>query len=127
MALLKQIEFKIKESFFFIFQLFLKKGKPDIEIPNGHDLQKILILRPDRIGDTVCSFPLIDSLIESFPQLKISIFASSKNYPLIKNDPRFDKIFIYRRNIFRDIKEVFAIRREKYKCINTDRSWQKKI
>jgi len=49
--------------------------------------------------------------------LKISIFASSKNYPLIKNDPRFDKIFIYRRNIFRDIKEVLAIRREKYQYV----------
>lgn len=117
MNFIKQIEFKIKDGFFFISQLFLKKGKPDSEILNGNKLHKILILRPDRIGDTVCSFPLIDSLRQSFPQIKISIFASSKNYSLIKNDPRFDKIFIYRRNIFRDIMEVLAIRREKYECL----------
>lgn len=117
MNFFKRIEFKIKDSFFYIFQLLLKKGKTDFKIPDGNKLRKILILRPDRIGDTVCSFPLIDSLRESFSQLKISIFASSKNYPLIKNDPRFDKIFIYRRNIFRDIREVFAIRREKYECV----------
>lgn len=117
MDLLKQMEFKFKEFFFFVFQLFLKKGKTEIRIPNGENLNEILILRPDRIGDTVCSFPLIDSLKKSFPRLKISIFSSSKNYPLIKNDPRFDKIFIYRRNIFRDIKEVLAVRREKYECV----------
>ncbi|RKX19438.1 MAG: hypothetical protein DRP51_07420 [Candidatus Zixiibacteriota bacterium] len=117
MDFLKQIEFKIKDGFFFIFQLFLKKGKNDFKIPDGNTMRKILILRPDRIGDTVCSFPLIDSLRESFPHLKISIFASSKNYPLIKNDPRFDKIFIYRRNIFQDIREVMAIRREKYESV----------
>ncbi len=117
MNFLKQIEFKIKDGFFFIFQLLLKKGTADYKIPDSKQLNKILILRPDRIGDTVCTFPLIDSLKENFPELKISIFASSKNYLLIKHDPRFDKIFIYRRNIFRDIKEVFAIRREKYQCV----------
>ncbi|MCP4705047.1 MAG: glycosyltransferase family 9 protein [candidate division Zixibacteria bacterium] len=117
MNLLKQIEFKIKEGFFFVFQLFLKKGKSDYIIPDSNKFQKILILRPDRIGDTVCTFPLIDSLKENFPQMKISIFASSKNYSLIKNDPRFDKIFIYRRNILRDIKEVMAVRDEKYDCV----------
>ncbi len=114
---LKKIELKVKDTFFYLFQLFLKKGKVESGILDGRNLRNILLLRPDRIGDTVCSFPLIDSLLKSFPQIKISIFASSKNYPLIKDDPRFERIFIYRRNIFRDINEILRIRRAKFECV----------
>ena len=117
MSWLKQIEFKVKDSFFFLFQIFLKNGSKEKPVLEGQKLKEILLLRPDRIGDTVCSFPLIDSLKKSFPQIKISIFASSKNYPLIKNDPRFDKIFIYTRNSFRDIIEVRRIRKLRFACI----------
>lgn len=46
--------------------------------------------------------------------MRMSIFASPKNYGLIKNDPRFDKIYVYRRNIIRDIATVMKIRKERY-------------
>jgi ADP-heptose:LPS heptosyltransferase len=116
MTLFKRIEFGIKAVFFAVFKIILRKGNALSKIDAG-SMEHILILRPDRIGDTVCSFPLIDHLLKNFPRMKMSIFASPKNISLIKTDPRFEKIFIYRRNILRDIKEVIKVRKQRYDCI----------
>jgi len=114
MTFRKKTEFKIKAAFFGFFQAFFRKGNPE-KIPlDGKDIKKAIILRPDRIGDTVCSFPLIDHLKRNFPDMKISIFASPKNYGLIREDPRFEEIYIYRRNIIRDIATVRRIRKKNY-------------
>jgi len=114
MTIWKKIEFKIKAAFFAIFRTLFRKGNPARVPVDGTAIKRALILRPDRIGDTVCSFSLIDHLIKNYPNMKLSIFASPKNYGLIKNDPRFENIYIYRRNIFKDIARVFSIRKENY-------------
>ncbi len=116
MDLFKRIEFGIKAVFFAIFKVILREGKSLSQI-DGSKMERVLILRPDRIGDTICSFPLIDYLLRKFPRMKLSIFASPKNISLIKTDPRFEKIFIYRRNILSDIMEVIKVRRQKYDCV----------
>ncbi|MBN2226474.1 MAG: glycosyltransferase family 9 protein [candidate division Zixibacteria bacterium] len=114
---LKPLEFRIKAAFFALFRVFLKKGRAGLTPLDGSRLRSVLFLRPDRLGDTICSFPLIDEVKRRFPQVKIGILASDRNIALIRNDPRFDKIFIYRRSIFKDIKEVGAIRKEKFGCV----------
>lgn len=117
MSRLKPLEHKIKAVFYWLFRFFFKKGTAEFNPLDGTKINKVIILRPDRIGDSICSFPLIDSLRRKFPNMKISIFASPKNFGLIKNDPRFDKIFIYRRNILLDIREVLHIRRQRYDAV----------
>ncbi len=114
MTLFKTIEFKIKALFFQLFRLLLEEGDKGRIPLDGRKIIKVLFLRPDRIGDTVCSFPLMDHLQKSFPQMRFAIFASTKNYGLVKEDPRFEKIYIYRRNLWHDIREVKSARRENY-------------
>ncbi len=114
MTFRKKVEFKIKAAFFALFRGILKKGDSRRIPLDGTRMLKILFLRPDRIGDTVCSFPLMDHLKKTYPYWKMSIYASPKNIGLINNDPRFENIYIYRRNIIKDVMQVFAIRREKY-------------
>ena len=36
---------------------------------------------------------------------------------IIRDDPRFDRVYLYRKNIWRDFQQLRAIRREKYDCV----------
>ncbi len=114
---LKPIEHKGKSLFFALFKPFLRKGRKEFKPLDGRTLSKVLFLRPERIGDMVISLPVFDGLKERFPHIKISILASLKNCSVIKNDPRFDRIFLYHKRPWRDVKEMLAMRREKYDCI----------
>lgn len=114
---IKKLEFRIKAVYLWLFRLFFRKGKP-LKIPlDRNSFKSILIIRPDRLGDTICSLPLVDALKKHIPDVKIGIFASDKNRVLVKNDPRFDKVYIYRRNLFKDMSAAFKIRQEQYDCI----------
>ena len=114
---LKPIEHKIKAIFFSLFKRLLTRGRKDFTPLDGDKLHKVLFLRPEKIGDMVISFPVFDGLKEHYPHIKISILASPRNDAIIKNDPRFDKIFLYRKNLWRDVKEMLAIRHEKFDCV----------
>ena len=65
----------------------------------------------------VISFPVFDGLKKHFPHIKIAILGSPRNYSIIKDDPRFDKIYIYRKKPLADIKELMAMRKGKYDCV----------
>jgi len=114
---LKPLEHRVKALFFGLFKLFLKKKQGDFTPLDGDKLKKVLFLRPEKIGDMIISFPVFDGLVQRFPHIKIAILASPKNNAIIKRDPRFNKIFLYRKNLWRDVKEMLAIRREKYDCV----------
>ena len=118
MSPLKHSENWVKSSVFFLLQLFFKKGRKDILPIDGTRLEKVLFIRPEStLGDMVISLPVIDRLKELYPQVKISVLGSRSNYALIKDDPRFDKIFLYRKRIWEDIREMGRIRKEKYDCV----------
>jgi len=114
---LKPLEYKIKAAFYALVRIFLKRGRFGLTPLDGSQLRRVLFLRPDRLGDTVCSFPLIDAIREHFPHVKIGILASHRNLALIRNDSRFDEVFIYHRNLIKDIREVRAIRKAGYDCV----------
>jgi len=117
MGMLKSIEHGIKHSVFVLLQSLLNKGQKEFKPLDGKKLTKVLFLRPEKIGDMVISFPVFDALKEQFPQIKISILGSPMNAAITKNDPRFEKIFLYKKNIWKDFKQLLAIRREKYDCV----------
>ena len=115
---LKRVEHGIKSAFFVLFRVFLKKGRGDLIPLEGRRMQRVLLLRPEsKLGDMVISLPVVDALKRHFPRLRISILCSPGNLSLIKDDPRFDMIFLYRKNIFRDIAEVRRMRRERFDCV----------
>ncbi len=114
---LKPLEHKFKAFFFQVCRSFLKKGQKDFVPLDGNKIKKVLFLRPEKIGDMVISFPVFDGLRARFPHIKIAILGSPTNFQIIRNDPRFDKVYIYRKSPLHDIKELMAMRREKYDCV----------
>jgi len=114
---LKSTEHGFKGLVFRIVAPFLKKGNPDNQRIDPLKVSKVLFLRPEKIGDMVISLPVFDAIKRGFPHIKISILASPRNYSLIKDDSRFENIYLYRKNIISDPKEVSRIRREKYDII----------
>ncbi|NOY87795.1 MAG: glycosyltransferase family 9 protein [FCB group bacterium] len=114
---LKPIEHKFKALFFMVFKSFLKKGEKDFQSLDGNKIKKVLFLRPEKIGDMVVSFPVFDGLKQYYPHIEISILGSPKNYSIIKDDPRFTRIFIYKKNFVHDVKELLKMRRGNFDAV----------
>ena len=114
---LKPLEHKFKALFFAAFRSLLRKGQEDFTPLDGNKIKKVLFLRPEKIGDMVISLPVFDGLRRHFPHIKISILGSPTNKAIIKDDPRFDRIYIYRKNPLRVISVLMAMRRGKYDCV----------
>jgi ADP-heptose:LPS heptosyltransferase len=114
---LKPFEHGVKGLVFRLVAGFLKRGQEEFRPLDGNKLTKVLFLRPEKIGDMVISLPVFDGLHERFPHIQQSILGSPKNVALIRDDPRFSRVFLYRKNLWQDIREVFAMRREKFDCV----------
>lgn len=117
MEKLKPIEHWFKATVFSLTRLLLKRKARDFQPLDGAKLNKVLFLRPEKIGDMAISLPVFDGLKKHYPHIKISILGSPKNETLIKHDPRFDRVFMYRKVIWRDIAEVLRIRKQKFDCV----------
>lgn len=54
--------------------------------------RRILIIRPDRIGDVVLTTPLIRAVKQTFPQSYIGVMVSTYTAPLLYHNPHIDTI-----------------------------------
>ncbi len=57
-------------------------------------INKILVIRPDAIGDMVTATPAIAALREKFPQAHIAVLARKYNQLVIQNNPDIDEIIL---------------------------------
>lgn len=55
---------------------------------------KILLVRPDAIGDVVLMIPLINTLKKTYPQAKIYVLAQSYTADLLKNHPAVTDVIL---------------------------------
>jgi len=115
--MLKPIEHKFKALFFRLLKSTLQKRSGDNKPLEATKIKTVIFFRPERIGDMVVTLPIVDGLKTFFPQIKVSVLASPKNLDLIKDDPRFDEIFLYTKDPRRDITELFRIRHRKFDCV----------
>ena len=58
-------------------------------------LNRILVVRPDRIGDVVLSTPVFDAIKKKVPDSKITVLVREQVAPLLKSHPSVDEIIIY--------------------------------
>jgi ADP-heptose:LPS heptosyltransferase len=56
-------------------------------IPPGVQLQRILLMRQDRIGDMIMTLPLIRRLSEVWPGVRTTVVASESNSVILKHEP----------------------------------------
>ncbi len=117
MRAIKTLEHKFKAALFFLLRAFLKKGRSGYDKIDGKAITRVLFLRPEKIGDMVISFPVFDALKAKYPHIRIGLLGSPRNYGIIRQDPRFDRIFLFRKKPLRDLRELLAMRREKYDCV----------
>ena len=72
------------------------------------EFKSFLLINPFGIGDVVFSTPLIANLKEKFPRARIFYLCNKKVYPILKNHPSIEKVFIYERDEFvRNRKNLF--------------------
>lgn len=55
-------------------------------------VQKVLILRTDKIGDLILSTPAIRNVREGLPSAQISLVATPYNAPVVDNSPHLDEV-----------------------------------
>ena len=62
-------------------------------VPADEKIERILLLRQDKIGDMVVSLPAIRAVKKFFPDAKIALLVSRRNAPVIEYEERVEKIF----------------------------------
>jgi ADP-heptose:LPS heptosyltransferase len=93
-----------------------KKYNGDIDAGR---LQRILIVRPAKIGDTLCLFPLIRELKKALPNTRIDVYAGVHNNFMFRYLPQVSQVYTqYRnRNWLRTLTEVIRMRHNRYDLI----------
>ena len=61
------------------------------------DIQKILIIRADGIGDMLNTTPAIALLRENYPSAEITVLARPLNAPILVGNPDVDKVLVFDR------------------------------
>ena len=103
MSVIKRIEFLIKDLSFWLIQVFLRKSDHTllpVDLDKGGSL---LFLRYDRLGDMIVSLPVFRAVKERYPELKIDLLCSASNVQIVKDDPNFNRLYIYQKNFVKDI------------------------
>ena len=113
----KKTELRFKKLLHHLFHLILGTGD-SYRIPvRAEDIKSILILRPDKLGDMITTIPAVHALKKIYPHLRIEIVASPLNRQLVVDDPCFDAVHIYRKNIFADLPIIFRLRGQRFDII----------
>ena len=83
---------------------------------NPESINKILLVKMERIGDLVLSTPPIRAVREHFPHSHISIIADPSTKQIIENDPHLNEVIVY------DVKGIHRSPGQKIRFIRNLRS-----
>jgi len=93
-TLLKSFYLKIRSSALKALSLFFIKKK---SLPSLRDIQSILFIRIDRVGDMVLSMPAFRAIKAALPNVRLTVMASLANAAILKNNPDVNDVVIYDR------------------------------
>lgn len=63
-----------------------------------HPIKKILVLRPDRLGDVILTLPVVRNLKESFPEASITYLCTGYTAQILESYSLISDLIIYDRN-----------------------------
>lgn len=92
-----QIKLKIKYLIIKLIQTIFKNKEEQYNEFNKKQINRILILRLDEIGDVVMTTPFIRELRRNFPKAEITLIVKSQIYNLVELCPYVDKILTFNR------------------------------
>jgi len=78
------------------------------------DVQRILLIRTDKIGDAIISTPLFKALRSRFPDAQIDIVLGHKNGAAAPLLPGLDGIFVARKNLIEQARLIRQLRERHY-------------
>jgi len=80
-------------------------------------IQRILILRYDRIGDIIVTTPIFRKLKVLNPRLEIGVIASEANASIISHDPNIDHVHILKKNWLELIRQLREAKQMNYDVV----------
>lgn len=87
------------------FFIYLRRAKKK----NKEDVRIFLIPQLTRIGDIICSTPVLRAIKNEYPKSFLSVLVSANASGIIENDPRIDEIIIfedYQKNFLKLVKKI---------------------
>lgn len=76
--------------------------------------KSILIIQTGKLGDMILTTPLFYELNRNFPDYKLYVLASEKNYEIPLSIPFIKQFYIYKKNIFSILFLLLKLRRIKF-------------
>jgi len=96
----------------FLLKYLTQKNKIDFDISKS---KKVLFLRYDRLGDMIITTPVFRELKLAYPNIEISVLASSANKDILNNNPYVDKVYTNHKNdFFKDYKTLKLLQKENF-------------
>jgi len=78
-----------------------------------HPIKKILVLRPDRLGDVILTLPVIRNLKEAFPEASITYLCTDYTSQILESYSLISDLIIYdKNNAHKGISKIVALSRE---------------
>lgn len=68
-------------------------------------MKKLLIINPFGIGDVLFTTPIIHTLKDAFPGVKIGYLCNLRTASILENNPYVDSVFVYERDEFEAIRK----------------------
>jgi ADP-heptose:LPS heptosyltransferase len=115
-SILKRIEKSLRIPLYTIAKLFVTKRDATLPL-DGNRMQRILLIRDDRIGDMVVTLPSLKFLKDTFPHLDIDVLCSPSNNSVLQENPHIHKAYILPKNKIRRLIFLRSLRKNDYDCI----------
>ena len=78
-----------------------------------HPIKKILVLRPDRLGDVILTLPVIQNLKIAFPEASITYLCTAYTAQILESYPLISDLIIYdKNNAHKGFKKIIALAKE---------------
>jgi|GEM_PF-3059360 len=115
-SILKKIEKSLRIPLYTIAKQFVSKRDATLPL-DGNSMQRILLIRDDRIGDMVVTLPSLQFMKDTFPHLKIDILCSPSNISVLQENPNIHQAYILPKNKIQRISFLRSLRKNNYDCI----------
>jgi len=78
-----------------------------------HPIKKILVLRPDRLGDVILTLPVVRNLREIYPESRITYLCTDYTSQILESYSLIDKLIIYDRDqTHKGFKKILSLSKE---------------
>lgn len=113
----KKTEKAFKRFLYPFFRLFFGQGDRSRVPVDPEKVDSLLFIRPDKLGDMISTIPAAHALKQRFPHLRLEIMASPLNRQLVENDPAFDGVHVYRKNILKDWPLIRRLKAKRFSVV----------